>query len=91
MADSWETLVAKATDTTDAWSALNSQECSGGTMGTAINELSFVLSDPMQIAVTLGANELTAAIAINELQSTIEVPTVTQSIEPDSITVMEGC
>lgn len=61
------------------------------TIGTAINELSFTLSAPMQITVALGANELTAAIAINELQSTIEVPTVTYSIEPDSITVMEGC
>ena len=37
MADAWEIIVANATDTSDAWAALNSQE-TGGTTITIANE-----------------------------------------------------
>ena len=42
MPDAWETLTANATDTSDAWAALNSQGCSG-IIGRAVDEINFRL------------------------------------------------
>lgn len=63
----------------------------GYVAGTAVDELVFTLSDPIQLSATLIAPEIIGGVTTNMLTGNIEIPELTQSIEPDTITSVEGC
>ena len=91
MADSWETLVAKATDTTDAWAALTSQKCSGSTPGSAVDEIPFALGEPIQLTATISSQELTGSTAVVSATAVVSPVNVTGTLVTESIPITEGC
>ena len=91
MSDAWTVLTTYAADTTDAWTALNSQEGGGALIGSAINELEFSLSYPAQLVSTISIPEISVLVIPTNITSTINIQEVQQSMEPESITTTEGC
>jgi hypothetical protein len=92
MSDAWELLTANATDTTDAWLALNSQECGGGsTYGAAVDEIPFTLGEPIQLTATIASQELIGNIAIIAVTATVSPVNVTGTLTTESIPITEGC
>ena len=63
--DAWETLTANATDTTDAWSALGSQQTTGGIPGKAVDEIRFTIDPPVEVAISV--SPVSVAIAHQEV------------------------
>ena len=61
MADAWEIITANATDTSDAWAALNSQQTAGGTPGAAVDEIPFTLGEPIVLTAVLTPQAVTAS------------------------------
>jgi len=90
--DAWETLIATATDTTDAWAALNSQQTGGGPVpGTAVNEILFTLTGVTSVTGTIALESVTGSTELKEITSIIEVSNITESLEPEPLPVNEGC
>lgn len=91
MADAWDTVVAHATDTTDAWSALNSQECDSPTYGSAVDEIPFALGEPIQLTATISSQELTGSTAVVSATAVVSPVNVTGTLVTESIPITEGC
>ena len=94
--DAWETLTANAADTTDAWSALNSQEGGGGSFlpGTPVTELSFTFTPVASItgsveiptlAGTLAPVSVSGSISEVTLSGTISSPALTGEVQVEEI------
>ena len=91
MSDAWETLIANATDTTDAWTALNSQEGGGSIPGSAVDEIPFTLGEPIQLTATISSQELTGNTAIIAATAVVSPVNVTGTLITESIPITEGC
>jgi len=69
VADAWETITAAAADTSDAWTALNSQQTSSGVPGSAVDEISFTVLPAVTILANLSEYQLTASISTVSVQA----------------------
>ena len=91
MADAWKILTANATDTTDAWAALNSQQTTSGIPGTAVNEIAFTITGVTTIDGSVGPSSVSGAVLLTELTASTEIPIITELLEPELLPVNEGC
>lgn len=82
--DAWEVLAANAADTTDAWSALNSQIVGtggGNTPGTPVAELVFAIDTINHLEGYGGSHELSGEVQTHVLSGSIQIETVTGVIQ----------
>ena len=90
MPDAWEILTANATDTTDAWAALNSQQTSSGTPGTAVNEIPFSLGETIQLTSLLAPQAITAtAVAVEPIQADFAAVDMEYATETEALPILE--
>lgn len=80
MSDAWTLLAANATDTTDAWTALNSQQATSGIPGKPIDEIRFTLADPFELAFEPTVISLEIAVEAHEVTAPVVVDAVTMEI-----------
>lgn len=91
MSTAWELLTINATDTTNAWSALNSQECGGSISGSAVDEIPFSLNIPIIIGATLQDKQVIGNLSSKEISATFESVLVSSTVETEPIVIREGC
>ena len=90
--NAWEIITAHAADTSDAWAALNSQECTNGyTTGTAVDEIPFSLDIPILIGATLQGKQIMSSLSSKEISAIFESVSVSSTIETEPIVIREGC
>lgn len=88
MSTAWELLITNATDTTDAWAALNSQEGGGGSFlpGTPVTELSFTFNPVASITGSIEIPTLAGAVAPVSVSGSISEVTLSGTISSPALT-----
>lgn len=91
MADAWEIITAHATDTSDAWTALNSQQTSGGgTPGAAVDEIPFTLGEPIVLTAVLTPQSITASpVETGKITATVANVKVDHDMDIETLPIVE--